>query len=312
MVELQNNYKENIIKMFGQIGEEWLKKVPQLVEKYIDKFSLTNIKLLKDLTYNVLIFADSNDFGPVVLKIEIPFKELTIRESEALLLNDGVGACRCYYKDIEDGVILMERLMPGKSLNEICNLEKKCEIFRDVANRFNIRITDECQLPFYDEIFYRSVDLANLDYEKYQMVMKLLARATKFFGEIKNIDEGNYLLHSDMFADNILKDNSGWKAIDPHGFIGNRIFDTAIFMQKELESQGYSENSIDEVLSTMSKVCGYKVEDLKKTLFINQVLKIFWSLESNLDEKYIKNFIDNAKTIYNSISCNEKTRKNTI
>ena len=306
MVELQNNYKENIIKMFGQIGEEWLKKVPQLVEEYIDKFSLTNIKLLKDLTYNVLIFADSNDFGPVVLKIEIPFKELTIRESEALLLNDGVGACRCYYKDIDDGVILMERLMPGKSLNEIYDLEKKCEIFRDVANRFNIQITDECQLPFYDEIFYRSVDLANSDPEKYQMVMKLLARATNFFEEIKNIDEGNYLLHSDMFADNILKDNSGWKAIDPHGFIGNRIFDTAIFMQKELESQGYSKNSIDEVISTMSKVCGYKVVDLKKTLFINQVLNICWSLESNLDEIYIKNSIDNAKTIYNSISCTEK------
>ena len=312
MVELQNNYKENIIKMFGPIGEEWLKNVPQLVEKYIDKFSLTNIKLLKDLTYNVLIFADSDDFGPVVLKIEIPFKELTIRESEALLINDGVGACRCYYRDVDDGVILMERLMPGKSLNEICDLEKKCEIFRDVANRFNIQVTDECQLPFYDEIFYRSVDLANSDYEKYQMVMKLLARATKFFEEIKNIDEGNYLLHSDMFADNILKDNSGWKAIDPHGFIGNRIFDTAIFMQKELESLGYSENSIDEVLSTMSKVCGYKVADLKKTLFINQVLNICWSLESNLDEKYIKNSIDNAKTIYNSISCNEKTMKNTI
>lgn len=311
MVELQNNYKENIIKMFGQIGEEWLKKVPQLVEKYIDKFSLTNIKLLKDLTYNVLIFADSNDFGPVVLKIEIPFKELTIRESEALLLNDGVGACRCYYRDVDDGVILMERLIPGKSLNEICDLEKKCEIFRDVANRFNIQITDECDLPFYDEIFYRSVDLANSNPEKYQIVYKLLQKAIQFFEGLKSLDNGDYLLHSDMFAENILKDNSGWKAIDPHGFIGNRIFDTAIFMQKELESQGYSESSIDEVISTMSKVCGYKVEDLKKTLFINQVLNICWSLESNLDENYVLTSCNNARMIYNSVYCNE-TKKNTI
>lgn len=293
-MEVSTNYKNNIEMMFGNIGKEWLQTIPDKIEKYVKMFNLKNIKLLNELTYNVLIFGDSNDFGPVVLKIEIPFKELTIRESTALKLNDGQGACKCYYSNIDDGVILIERLQPGRTLNTIENLEDRIKIFNEVSDKFNIQVGQDTGLPTYREILDRSITLSTEQEQKFSPVDELLKVANLVYNDLHTNNESNYLLHSDLFCDNILETNDGWKAIDPHGFIGEKILDTAIFMQKELEKKDFNENDVENLLHIMSTNINLNENDLMKALFVNYVLNICWNIEVNLDENFISKSVDKA------------------
>ncbi|MGN1341844.1 MAG: aminoglycoside phosphotransferase family protein [Bacilli bacterium] len=291
-MEISNNYKNNIEMMFGDIGKEWLQTIPNKIEKYVKLFNLKNIKLLNELTYNVLISGESSDFGPVVLKFEIPFKELTIRESTALKLNDGKGACKCYYSNIDDGVILIERLQPGRTLNSVNDLEDRIKIFNEVSTKFNIQIGENTGLPSYREILDRSINLAIEQEQKFLPVNELLQIANSVYEDLRVNNESNYLLHSDLFCDNILETNEGWKAIDPHGFVGEKILDTAIFMQKELEKKEFSENDVEILLNIMGKNINLDENDLLKALFVNYVLNICWNIEVNLDNKYISKSVD--------------------
>ena len=301
---ISDDYKKNILLMFGEVGEKWLSSIPKLVDQYTQFFHLSNVRILDSLTYNVLLFAESADYGPVVLKIEIPFKEMTIRESVALELNQGVGACRCFYKNIDDGVLLIERLSPGCSLNEIEKLEDRTRIFATVANKFNIPINFDTELPTYSSILSRSVNMASEQKEKFADIAHLISKADNMYKEIESKGNNNFLLHSDLYSDNILMSNDGWKAIDPHGFIGNKIFDTAIFAQKELDKISYDIGNIDYVLELLSKYCGYSKQDISIAFYVNYVLNICWDREVNLDTT--KSII-RANVIHDYIFENDKT-----
>lgn len=300
-MEISSKYKNSIETMFGDIGKEWIKTVPDKIEKYIKKFNLKNVKLLDNLTYNVLLFAESDEFGPVVLKIEVPFKELTIRESIALKLNDGKGACKCFYSNIDDGVLLIERILPGRTLNSIDNLEDRIKIFSEVSSKFNIEVEQNIDLPSYREILDRSIDLSKEQKEKFYVVEELLTLASCLYDDLHSKSKSNYLLHSDLFCDNILENENGWKAIDPHGFVGEKILDTAIFMQKELEKKDINKEEINKILNLMSANIELDINDLMKALFINYVLNICWNIEVNLDNNYILKSINKANVLLRNL-----------
>ena len=281
MITLEEEYKANIRNMFRDIGEEWLEKIPKLIEKYTQEFHLTNVRINEHLTYNVLLFADSIAYGPIILKIEIPFKEMTIRESKALELNQGEGACKCYYKDIDDGVLMIERLFPGNSLNDIKDLEERVKVFADVSRKFN-KIVETDELPTYKDILYRSINMA-FEQDRFEDIREYASIASKMYEKIDNQNQNQYLLHSDLYTDNILLSGNTWKAIDPHGFVGNKIFDTAIFIQKELDKIGYTKENMDLMFLLMEEYCGYSQEELQESFFINYLLNICWDKEVNLD-----------------------------
>ena len=301
-MEVSVNYKNNIEMMFGKIGKEWLETIPEKIEKYINKFNLKNVKILDELTYNVLIFGESIEYGPVVLKIEIPFKELTLRESTALELNKGIGACKCYYSNIDDGVILIERLLPGTTLNSVNSLEDRIRIFDEVSTKFNIQVQQDTGLPTYREILDRSIKIAKEQELKFSPVEEFLEIANYLYEDLHKNNNSNYLLHSDLFCDNILKTKEGWKAIDPHGFVGEKILDTAIFMQKELEKKDFDEKDIRNLLHIMCTNINLDENDLIKALFINYILNICWNIEVNLDNNYISKSVNKANKLLNVVN----------
>ena len=302
MFELSNEYKNSIMSMFPDIGHNWLDRIPIIIDKYIKEFKLSDVKINDNLTYNVLLFANSDIFGEIVLKIEIPFEEMTIRESRALELNNGLGACKCYYKNIPDGVIILERLMPGNSLTEIKELENRIKVFATVAKKFNIKVAKDCSLPTYGSILQRSIDLV-FNNDKYDTIKDLVETAEKMYKEIESKNENDYLLHADLYSDNIIMSNDGYKAIDPHGFVGNKLLDTAIIAQKELDKIGYNYQTINYVLDLLSENCNLDKLEIAKSFYINYVLNICWDREVNIINNQS---LENATIIFNYISENTK------
>src|SRR5574344_3034095 len=313
MINLSEDYKKNIINMFPKIAENWLKKIPLIVNKYIIKFNLQNVKVLDNLTYNTILFAESPEYGKVVLKVEIPFKEMTIRESEALIINGGYGACKCLFVDVDDGIVILERWTPGYDLSTINDIDEKIAIFKEVADRFNLSVDEAYKgLPSYKEILMRSKNMADSDLKKYEIVKPLLDDAINIYDFIEQNNKCNYLLHSDLYSENIIKSGNTWKAIDPHGFIGPKILDETIFIQKELGDTNFNLDTLNILLEKMSKQCNHSVDELTKAFFVNYVLNICWDLEVNLDEKHIEKSIEKASIVEEKINKKNKEYTKTL
>src|SRR5574344_2086915 len=313
MIKISESYKKNIVSMFPSIGEEWLNHIPFIVEKYVRKFNLKNIKVMENLTYNTLLFAESPKYGDIVMKIEIPFKEMTIRESEALILNNGEGACKCLFKDIDDGVVILERLRPGYTLSSVDDINERIRIFKEVSDKFNILLDDSYKgLPTYKEILMRSKTVTNSDPKKFEIIKELLDKAISEYELIAHNNNCGYLLHSDLYSENIIKSGNTWKAIDPHGFIGPKILDETIFIQKELGDTNFDIDLLISFIEKMSKKCGQLCEELSQAFFVNYVLNICWDLEVNLSYEHINKSINKAYLIQQIIKESKKTDKQNI
>ena len=59
MLELPEKFRKNIINRYNEKGIEWLSNLDNVVNKYINKFELKDVELIKDLSMNLVIFANS-------------------------------------------------------------------------------------------------------------------------------------------------------------------------------------------------------------------------------------------------------------
>lgn len=304
MLNLSDQYKNSIIAMFGQQGQQWLADVPNIIEKYINKFHFKDITALGDLTFNIILFANCEEFGDVILKIGLPYNELLTRETIALSKFGGRGACKCYYNNIDDGIIILERLKPGETLHCVKDREKRIRAFCDVASALSTKADDSLQLPTYREILDRSIDKSKEEAEKFKSLCDLIATADALYKEIEDKNLTKYLLHADLHHSNILTCIDGRKSIDPHGFIGERVMETSRFMENEIQKKGISPDNIMQVVEMVSKYYNEDKQMLCKALFIDYVLSTCWDIELNFDNKHINNDIQNLNLILDCVKNN--------
>ena len=154
----------------------------------------------------------------------MPTPELT-SEIQALRLYDGDGAVRLLDFDTEKGVLLMERLIPGRSL----------ETFSDATNdedatRIAARVMRRLWRPLPVDHSFATVEqwasgLMRLRQrfagETGPFPKRLVEIAERLFDELLSSSSAPVLLHGDLHHLNILKSQDTWKAIDPKGVAEN-------------------------------------------------------------------------------------------
>lgn len=118
----------------------------------------------------------------------------------------------------------------------------------------------------------------------------MVDRACDMYQKIKKMNLKKYLLHEDLKHANILKTKERWKAIDPHGVIGEKVIETSQFIGEELKLFGIEEKEMDEIVSLLSKHFEEDEKLILETLYINIILKIIW---------YKKNKYSNETIFYN-------------
>lgn len=300
-IKIPKYYKENVINMFGNIGKTWLNKLPEIIDKYITKFSITNLRINENLTFNIILFGNCKKYGDIVLKIGLPFNELLIRESKALNYFNGNSACKCYYYNEDDGVLLLEYIYPSIKLSEIDDLKYKIKLFSDVVSSLQAIKFRKIDLPTYREIFYRSLDMSKKNADKFKLIINNLDIAINFFKDIEKAKFPETLLHADLNEDNILVYNGLGKVIDPHGFIGETIFETSRFTQKLILKTEITEEEILRISNLVNSYFNYDINLFLKALYIDYVLTICWDIEVNNPDSYIKEELTIAKKILNCI-----------
>ena len=289
MIQIPEYYVKNINRMFGNEGKAWVENIPDILNKYMGKFKLTQLKIIDKLCVNFVLMAKSEIYGDVMLKIGIPGSDIQ-REITALLLYNGKYVCKCYEYDREDRIILLERLLPGTSLHKVQNRKEKVEIFIDLMNKVLIRrVKDKViNLPEYKDVLNRASKYVIYNYsEKYPDFIELIRLADEKYKEIQKLILPKYIIHADLHHDNILLHCDKRIAIDPHGLFGEKVIETTRFIKNEIRKDKDLKSGIIEVVELISTKIDEPKELIYKMLFIDFVLSTCWSIEDNVEEKAI-------------------------
>ncbi len=132
MLEIPNEYKNKIINRYGAKGEEWLENINNIVGKYKKQFQLQDIKLIENLSMNIVIFSKSHQYGEIVMKIGAPGKT-SITEMKVMKCYLAEYVPQCYASCLEDreerikifSNIANHLLVEEKRFSQLLNLFKK-------------------------------------------------------------------------------------------------------------------------------------------------------------------------------------------
>ncbi len=295
-MQLPDSFITTIQKAFKEDGEKFLAVLPALIEDASQRWGLTNVRPVQNLSYNFVAFAKRGK-EDVMLKIGVPNPELN-SEMAALKLFNGDGACQLLACDEERGFLLLERLNPGTVLADITDDDERTNIAVDVMQKI--------WRPA--EILESGSKLP--DVKQQAVPLQSFIKLTDWFGELKNIrphfnggtgpfpkkllervesvlpellaDENVKLIHGDFHHFNILLSGRGWLAIDPKGVIGPAGYEIGPLMINPWGSlsDGVSfKAQTKRRMSILSERLGWERETILNWATAHAVLSTWWDTQ---------------------------------
>lgn len=127
-----------------------------------------------------------------------------------------------------------------------------------------------------------------LSHKEYVHISDMVNNAIKMYQEINSMNLPKYVLHDDLHHNNILKSKNDWKVIDPHGVVGEKIFETSQFIRSEL-----SNSNLDIIDLILTKISNEIKEDKKiiyKALYVYLTSKVIYHIKvKHNNDKILKN-----------------------
>jgi len=315
MLNLPSDFISTIANTFGEDGEAFIANLPALIDEASQRWGLTNIQPVSNLSYNFVAFAESPSpygrgvRGEVVLKIGVPRDELT-SEMSALRLFNGEGACRLIDCNEENGFLLLERLRPGVMLSTLEDDEEATHIAAEAMKRIwrpleLVTLSDsEGSLPQSQRLF--AAERLRVTYSKFILLSdwfdglkrlretfdggtgpldeKLVARVE---GSVKDFFIENHkpvLMHGDFHHFNILSSERGWLVIDPKGVIGPAGYEAGLLMINPWGSllSGINFRSrMKRRIDILHEHLGFERERIHEWTLAHAILSAWWGIEDN-------------------------------
>ena len=278
-----NIFQSNIISIYGEKGKIWLNELPQLVSAISSKHGLRDLKEVANLAYNYVLLGFQGD-NHIILKASLDSEGLA-REAFALRCFEGCGAAKVLAED--EGVLLLERAMPGASLkNYFQNREQESiEIACNVMKKLH-----KASIPGAHHFPHVKDWLAALD-KDWSIPDGYLQKARKLREQLLQTSEADVLLHGDLHHDNILQNGDYWVVIDPKGLIGEPAYEVAAFIRNpipELLNHADAPNIIHNRVTRFAELLELPYQRILDWCFVQAVLAWVWALEDGCDASYFE------------------------
>ena len=294
-MQLPDSFITTIQKAFKEDGKEFLAVLPALIDEASDRWGLTDVQPVPNLSYNFVAFAKRAK-EDVMLKIGIPNPELN-SEMAALKLFDGDGACQLLACDEECGFLLLERLNPGTVLADITDDDERTNIAVDVMQKIWRPLDSGSLLPAAEQKAVRLQSFIQLSdwFDELKTVRpkfdggtgpfpkKIFERVESFLPELF-ADENVKLIHGDFHHFNILLSERGWLAIDPKGVIGPAGYEIGPLMINPWGSisDGISfKAQTKRRMSILSERVGWEQETILNWATAHAVLSAWWDMQED-------------------------------
>lgn len=273
---------KNIISIHGVQGKKWLDALPSFLSSYEKKWQFTLENFFNNASFNVVAAVTLHNGRPAILKCCIPNTEFT-NEVSALQHFYGVGAVRLLRSEPLAGIMLLERLTPGTSLEETSNETKNTLIAIEIINKLHKPYQKEKTSLFPSLAdWFQGFDRL---YQYFQgetgpFPKELIDRAQAISKELLTSIGASVLLHGDLhYANILLSDRHGWLSIDPKGVIGEREYE--IPFPRISEAVNINKISIKRGLDQFIEVSGFDRQRILGWAFSKAALAAWWSFEYN-------------------------------
>lgn len=284
MVSIPKAFKARILKLYSQDGGNWLNALPGLRDTLLEYWNLENTSPVSQLSYNYLEYAHSPEYGPVVVKIGFPNRELCT-EIQALQVYQGLGgAVRLLDSDLDRGALLLERINPGYNLTSVSNDEE--------ATRIAAQAMVDLRQPAPNQDFFPSMGDWCDGFNRYQhqysdgsgpLKESLVNRAAGLARDLLETPANQVLLHGDLHHGNLLyREDGSWIVIDPKGVTGDFASEVGPYLFNPVPDLIHSTNLpgvLNRRLRILEEVTSVDRQRLEAWSFCRSVLSAIWTVE---------------------------------
>ena len=277
-------FQQTVSEVYGERGVQWLRGLPDLIADCEGRWDLRVLAPF-ELSYNYVTPAVRSDGMPVILKLGVPNPELT-SEIQALQCFDGRGAARLLEGYPEEGIVLLERLLPGRPLEHLDDDRQATSIAAQLMRRLWRQVP--LQHPFIP-LDQWTAGLKRLrvkfNGDPGPFPEKMVARAEGLISELLASSSQRVLLHGDLHHWNILSaQRQDWLAIDPKGLVGDPAFEVGAWLlnpkPRNLSGDGLK-HQLHRRLDQFADELELKPERLKGWGFALAMLSAWWSYEDH-------------------------------
>jgi streptomycin 6-kinase len=251
--------KEKIIARFGA---DFYAKVLDDLNKYAKLWGLSCFEQIDAYNRNCLFKCVSDKHGLCVLKIGDD-AELAENEWRVLREYNGKRLCKLYEADTANGVLLIERIVPGIQLQHEPDLDKRIDIFCELLHGLHIKPTDKGNYVSYMTLVDDMTKFMST-HKGYESLYAKMAKAQEICRCLHEKYPNEMLLHNDIYHYNILSSGdkgsiSNYRIIDPDGaVVGVAIFDVPGFIYREYfhgnsDKMAYITNAISKKLNISAR-----------------------------------------------------------
>ena len=269
MISLPTHFTETIMGVHKEAGRRWLDSFHELIADCEARWSLKVLEPFP-LSYNFVAPAVLQDGRNAVLKLGVPGLDWQ-RELTAIRVFAGRGMAQLLDADEEKGIMLLERIMPGETLDKLSSEEERIQYLADVIKRMHTPVPNVGKLA---STFPTIADWA-VGLEKIRphfqggtgpIPEQMVERAMQWYKKLFSTQKEQCLLHGDLHHENILRaEREPWLAIDPKGLIGETEYEVIPFLLNHLPEDG-----VEEVMKQ-------RVDGLTKALFLQKERVLAWA-----------------------------------
>lgn len=279
-MQLNSIFISNIRDLYGETGEAWLNNLPSLLTQLAEKWNLHFLEVMPDLTYNFVGLVEMIPTGETAILKMGPKRQNIETEVRWLgCFNEGVP--KIYRHDETHHAFLMERLEPGHSLKALVKAGDDDGATRIICHTIRELQTHQQQQAEFTHISELAGSFSVL---KNHLDNRILSQAESLFRELTVDCTQDVILHGDLHHDNILSSGSTWKVIDPHGYVGDPVFEVGSMIYNPGDCFPHNRSIpqvVDRRLQILAEELPFDPQRIKAWAFCKTALSIAWTFEDH-------------------------------
>lgn len=279
-MHLNSTFVSNILDLYGEGGQSWIGSLPTHLAQLSAKWNLRFLDVMPNLTYNFVGLVEIIATGETAIIKMAPVNKNIATEVQWLeCFNKGVP--KIYWYDDEYSAFLLERLEPGDSLKTLVRAGDD-----DAATRILCHTIRDLQSHQQKKhAFIHITELAqNLSLLKNHLEERILSKAESWFRDLTTDRTQDVILHGDLHHDNVLSSGSTWKVIDPHGYIGDPVFETGAMIYNPCDCFPKDQSIsyiVERRLKILAEELSFDAQRIKAWAYCRTVLSIAWTFEDH-------------------------------
>jgi streptomycin 6-kinase len=273
-------FKQNILSLYGESGNEWLSHLDQHLNDLSQQLSIHIETPYQNLSYHYVTKAIDDKGNVCVLKLSPPNKEMQ-NEIKALRYFQGKGIIRLLDSNSQQGWMLLECCEPGEPLAQLTD--------DDTATHIAMETMQNLWRPVNSQHHFQTLKtfIAALARANTPLIPQtLLSNAKHIAEELLTSTTEPVLLHGDLHHHNILRANRcDWLAIDPKGVAGDKAFEVGALLQNPHERLAKTKDLsklIQRRLAIITEQSGIDQKRLQSWAFVQATLAACWCIEDKV------------------------------